>query len=213
MKGPLCINSKDWGHNGAACPKKKVFKFELASGSCDYYVTGTLAGRSSNMKLDSGAQHTIVSRAVFPETLPTGGTVRLKEATGMQVDLPLTEIDFNFDGQVLTKVVAVSDVLEEDALLGTDLPIFNDLMRKATEEVAQALPAVMPCRPGMQVSSSKKRKTWLLTPQVPPSSHVVRYLVKTLTCLLLAHPDINKQEDMFVVSPPRHQQTRRHVCC
>ena len=75
------------------------------------------------MKLDSGAQHTIVSRAVLPKTLQIGGTVRLRGATGMQVDLPLTEIDFNFDGQVLTKVVAVSDVLEEDALLGTDLPI------------------------------------------------------------------------------------------
>ncbi len=88
------------------------------------------------MKLDSSAQHSIVSRTVLPETLPTGGTVRLKGATGMQVDLPLTEIDFNFDGQVLTKVVSVSDVLEEDVLLGTDLPIFNDLMRKATEERA-----------------------------------------------------------------------------
>ena len=95
------------------------------------------------MKLDSGAQHTIVSRTVLPKALPTGGTVRLKGATGMQVDLLLTEIDFNFDGQVLTKVVAVSDILEEDAFLGTDLPIFNDLMRNATEERAQALPAVM----------------------------------------------------------------------
>ena len=66
-------------------PRRKVFKFELAAGACDYYVTGTLAGRSSNMELDSGAQHTIVSRAVLPKTLPTGGTVRLKGATGMQV--------------------------------------------------------------------------------------------------------------------------------
>ena len=39
--------------------------------------------------------------------------------------------------------MAVSDLLEEDALLGPDLPIVNDPMRKATAERAQALPAVM----------------------------------------------------------------------
>ena len=197
MKGPLCFNCKDWGHIGAACPKKKVFKFELAAGACDYYVTGTLAGCSSHMKLDSGAQHTIVSRAVFPETLPTGGTIRLKGATGMQVGLPLTEIDFNFDGQVLTKVVAVSDVLEEDPLLGTDLPIFNDLMRKATEERAQALPAVM----AVQTRNARQQQE-----QQQEKEDLATY--KSGASIIPCGEIISNDFDMFV-SPPRHKQTRR----
>ena len=51
-------------------------------------------------------------------------------------------------------MVAVSDVLEEDALLWTDLPIFNDLMRKATEERTQAFPAVM----AMQTRNARQQQ-------------------------------------------------------
>ncbi len=116
----------------------------------------------------------------------------------MQVDLPLTEIDFNFDGQVLTKVLAGSDVLEEDALLGTDLPIFNDLMRKATEETAQALPAVMAMqtRNARQQQQQQQEKEDLATDTSGAS---------IIPCGEILSNDF----DMFVVSPPRHQQTRK----
>ena len=91
-------------------------------------------------------------------------------------------------------MVAVTDVLEEDVLLGTDLPIFNDLMRKATEERAQALPAVMvvQARNARQQQQDKED----LVSDTPGASIIPcgEILRNDFDIFVLAHPDINKQK-------------------
>ena len=90
------------------------------------------------MKLDSGAQHTLVSAKTVTRDDYTGDTVPLRMADGKEHHLPLAVVHIQLGSDHILSTVAVSDRLGDDALLGTDLPVFNELLRQATTERAHA---------------------------------------------------------------------------
>ena len=75
-------------------------------------------------------------------------------------------------------------------------------MRKATEERAQALPAVM----AVQTRNARQQQ----------QQHQEKEYLATYTSgasIIPCGEILSNNFDMFVVIPPRHKQTRIHVCC
>ena len=91
----------------------------------------------NSIKLNSGAQHTLVHRDVVKQTAYTGDSIKLKVADGYVIELPLAEVTFQFAEERVKYTVAVSPDIEEDVLLGTDLPLTNELLRQETTRRAE----------------------------------------------------------------------------
>lgn len=133
-KGAMCFNCREWGHIGASCPKK-VLRVQTFQAPADYLVQGKVDGVDrSKIKLDSGAQHTVVHTDVVKKTAYTGDSIQLKVADGYVMELPVT---FQFGEERARCTVAVSADIEEDALLGTDLSLTNELLRRETTQRAE----------------------------------------------------------------------------
>ena len=101
----------------------------------DYLVTGAINGVEWTK---FGAQHTLVSAKTVTRDDYTGETVPLRMADGKEHHLPLAIVHIQLGSDHILSTVAVSDRLGDDALPGTDLPVFNELLRQATTERAHA---------------------------------------------------------------------------
>ena len=92
-KGAMCFNCREWGHIVSNCPKR-VLRVQTLQAPADYLVQGKVDGVNRNsIKLDSGAQHTLVHRDVVKQTAYTS---KLKVAGGDVIELPLAEVTFQF---------------------------------------------------------------------------------------------------------------------
>ena len=77
---------------GANCPKKVCSVLGPAQQK-DYLVTGAINGVEwSRLKLDSGAQHTLVRAETVKDEDYTGDSVALRMADGKESHLPLAVI-------------------------------------------------------------------------------------------------------------------------
>ena len=96
---------------------------QTSQAPADYLVQGKVDGVDRNsIKLDSGAQHTLVHRDVVKQTAYTGDSIKLKVADGYVIELPLAEVTFQFAEERVKWTVAVSPDIEEGVLLETDGP-------------------------------------------------------------------------------------------
>lgn len=137
-KGAMYFNCKERGHIGSNCPKKVCVMAPIQPR--DYIIGGSIDGvYRDQVKLDSAAQRTLVNAAIVSDDAYFGESVRLTVADGHELDLPLAKVQFQFGNDKLVGEVAVLEGLEDDVLLGTDLPVLNELLRQATTHRAQAV--------------------------------------------------------------------------
>lgn len=87
--------------------------------------------KRTGIKLDSGAQKTLVNQRFVNKEEYLGQTVNVNVADAHQITLPLEKRHFKFGKDRLTREVAVLSSLDEDVLLGTEeLPVFGKLMKE-----------------------------------------------------------------------------------
>ena len=130
-KGPLCFSCR---HKGSECPKK-VLKVGSPEPKMNYRVQGKVNGKLCNaLKIDTGCAHTVVDASLVPTKMYTGKRVHLSAANRTPMDLPLAMVKFDLGGHSFTHEVAVMDGCAEQALLGSDLGILDQLIDLEREQ-------------------------------------------------------------------------------
>ena len=90
-------------------------------------------GCATRVYLDTGSSLTLVHRRFVPSAVDTGKQIMMRNTTGTH-QYPIAVATIELDGRSYTKEVAVSDCLQEDALLGTDIPLWPHLVRSMNPE-------------------------------------------------------------------------------
>ena len=86
-------------------------------------VAGKLDGKScKGMRLDTGADRTIVRRDKIHSRSMTAKTASFKPSKGQVYSLPLAWVEVELPGFSKRMLVAVQEDLDFDALLGCDFP-------------------------------------------------------------------------------------------
>ena len=95
-------------------------------------MEGRVNGRECTIKLDTGAQLTMISKRLVTADEISDQTIPIRSIHKDVVHYPLAEVQLEVDGDKTTCAVAVSEKLEEDDLiLGSDNPSFNTILQKA----------------------------------------------------------------------------------
>ena len=79
---------------------------------------------------------TIICRKFFPQCDSSGQFVQMRNTTGTQM-YPVEKVKIELDGYSYERDVAVSEQLQEDALLGMDLPLMKYLIYATNSEEKQ----------------------------------------------------------------------------
>ena len=148
-KGPLCFSCKKWGHISAQCPSKT----ENANYSGQWQkeedfrraiiYKGSIEGKKApQLRVDSGADRTLVHPKWIPEGAYLGKSQRFRNAWGDIRSLPLAGVQLAVGGKKYSLDVAVTEGLAYDALLGRDIPELNELSERFDRERAQEALAV-----------------------------------------------------------------------
>ena len=106
-------------------------------------VDGYLAGKAvKGLRLDTGADRTVVKKEFVPEDAYTGETVVLDSWRGQQTSShKVARIAIRVGSVEIVGDVAVDDTLDHPALLGTDLgePFEIETMEKVVEQLRESL--------------------------------------------------------------------------
>lgn len=79
---------------------KKVLNVQAPCATMDYLLMGTLAGtKCEKLKLDSGAQQTVVRRALIPSDAYTNQSMILKGLGDWALELPLAVIELELEAR------------------------------------------------------------------------------------------------------------------
>ena len=97
------------------------------------YKSGIVEGRSvQKVVLDTGCSQTMVHKELVPQDMIVeGDAVTIRCAHGDTVLYPLPEIELEVDGQPISTVAAISEMLPVDVLLETDVPELTQLLGEA----------------------------------------------------------------------------------
>ena len=164
-KGAMCFNCREWGHMGAQCPKR-IARIATGGNSRHYVVQGTVGGSpSTNIKLDSGAEHTAVRSDYTKNAEPTDDVVLIESFSGHVTTHSVVRIKLQVGDRTFWTRAAVKAHLKDDVLLGVDLPLFDTLMQDALDarRVEQTRPqdqtSVTPTVQEIHTRTSGKRET------------------------------------------------------
>lgn len=81
------------------------------------------------MHLDSAAQHTIINARLQSQWNWTGQSIGLRMALGQMKTAPMATVTLDIMNHTCTCTAAVTPDIDDDVLLGYDLPIFKPIMR------------------------------------------------------------------------------------
>ena len=118
----VCFGCGEPGHIRPNCPHR-IRRIRSPENSGRMSVDGLIAGEKvSGMRVDTGADRTIVRKDLVPEAAYTGKDVLLDTWKGAQLSKHrLARVSIQVGAVVVVKDVAVADSLEYPALLGLDL--------------------------------------------------------------------------------------------
>ena len=135
-----CYGCGEAGHIRPNCPNK-VRRVKSPEHSNVMVVNGWLAGcEVQNLRVDTGADRTIVRQDFIPEEAYTGEMVRLDSWRGAQFSSHRVAcITIKVGTVEVTTKVAVVDHLDCPALLGSDLgiPLTKEMMRKVVAQLEE----------------------------------------------------------------------------
>ena len=121
-KPVVCYGCGETGHIKSKCPNK-VRRVIPKESVADMLVDGFLAGMAANgLRIDTGADYTVVSKDYVPESAYTGNFIQLDSWRGGQPSKhKFALINVKVGSAEAMKEVAVVDKLDCPALLGIDL--------------------------------------------------------------------------------------------
>ena len=119
---PTCYGCGVVGHIRPNCPNK-VRRVLSPKPSNFLTVKGFIAGVPvKDLRVDPGADRTVVREEFIPSSAYTGGTIRLDSWRGSQVsEHQLAEVEIKVGEMSVLSEVAVVDTMDSPALLGSDL--------------------------------------------------------------------------------------------
>ena len=139
-KPATCYGCGELGNIKPNCPNR-VRHVRSPGHSSRMLVDGCLAGQiAKNLRIDTGAEKTVVRQDYVPEVAYTGKSCMLNIWRGSQPSRHrLARIAFKVGSVEVTKVVAVAEKLDCPALLGADLgdDITVDLMQHIIDQSAR----------------------------------------------------------------------------
>ena len=138
-----CYGCGEVGHIRPNCPNKVRRVKPEKKKSMVMTVDGYLAGKAvKGLRLDTGADRTVVKKEFVPEDAYTGETVVLDSWRGQQTSRhKVARIAIRVGSVEIVGDVAVDDTLDHPALLGTDLgePFEIETMEKVVEQLKESL--------------------------------------------------------------------------
>ena len=143
----VCYGCGEPGHIRPNCPNKVR---RVRSPECNdlMIVDGWLGGtKVKGLRVDTGADRTIVRREFVPEAAYTGETVVLDSWRGSQLSKHrIANIAIKVGSVEAMAMVAVDDKLDYPALLGSDLhkPLVKEMMKMVFQQIEDEEPVV--CR-------------------------------------------------------------------
>ena len=151
VKGPLCFNSRKWGHISAACPDRDLYRIRHTQPSQptvtrlpSLFTVGTIGEVPVRFFLDSGADLTVINKQTLDELRYAGMTtpsqqsdVTIKGVHGPETSLPVVHLDCKIMGRIFTLPMAISNDIRHDVILVRDCDILYALMKTAIKDIPQ----------------------------------------------------------------------------
>ena len=118
----ICHNCGEPGHIRPDCPNR-IRSIRSLGSTSGFVVTGFVAGFPvKGMKIDTGADRTIIDAKHIPRSAYLGKTITLDTWKGRQYSKhPLAKLSIEIGGVSTVAVVAVGENFDSSALLGRDL--------------------------------------------------------------------------------------------
>ena len=148
-KPVTCYGCGESGHIRPNCPNR-VRRVKPQGGSAVIMIDGCLAGFvAKDLRIDTGADRTVVRKDFIPETAYTGNSIHLDSWRGSQPSQhKLARIDIKVGSAEAFCEVAVADKLDCPALLGADLggeitvKLMKHVISQSTQEPLAPVEAV-----------------------------------------------------------------------
>ena len=97
--------------------------------------------RGTCIILDTGCSRTMVHRKLVSETqILDGESAVMRCAHADSVLYPMAKVNIEVNGCPISVVAAVSDTLQIDVLLGTDVPELGKLLHRVSDKFGQEAP-------------------------------------------------------------------------
>ena len=134
-----CFTCDGKGHTSKQCPSKALFCGNQNKPS--FGVKGSVVRQGfvnglpvNDLLLDTGCSKTIVRRdLVGEEQWLEGESTIIQCAHGDAIAYPLAEVQLQIQGKSMLVKAAVSDILPQSALVGTDVPGMLEMLQGAAE--------------------------------------------------------------------------------
>lgn len=102
---------------------KMFYRMQALQNHRDFYMDSKIEGVGcSNLKR---AQKTIVNAKIVRQSAYTEDSIPLKTADGYVTEMPIASMELQFGERKLKEKVAVMYMMEDDALIGSDLSIMD----------------------------------------------------------------------------------------
>lgn len=182
------------GAHGSQLPQR----VDAVQHQMDFYVNGLIEGEMrEKLKIDTGAQQTVLNAQLVPKETLSGETIQLRMADGFVTELPVATVKLQFGEQKFSKLVVVMENMEEDALLGSDLPVLADLLRQhlARQDQVPKVEAV-----ATRAGEKKRQEREEEDDEAISTSGVDPVKLSNI---------FDMDDDMFLPTQPRERKTRR----
>ena len=120
-KGAQCFNCNEWGHISKECPKKvaMIVKTVCLNEHKDWHtIPGQIGTNDCQVAVDSGAEITVVSADLVPETAKTGERQWIRGVHPYEESVPLAKVLIQLANQRIWVTAAAVEDLPFDVLLG-----------------------------------------------------------------------------------------------